>query len=51
MKITKQEFFELWEKVKAQFYLDTNLLAIPKNLDRLAYEINRLDALLRINEL
>jgi len=43
MKITKQEFFELWEKVKAQFYLDTNLLAVPKNLDRLAYEINKLN--------
>jgi len=41
VKITKREFFELWEGVKAQFYIDTNLLASSRNLNRLAYEINK----------
>lgn len=43
MTITKREFFDLWEGVKAQFYLDNNIILKSKHLDRLAYEINKVN--------
>lgn len=39
MKISKREFFDLWEGVKAQFFLDTNIKLKDKHYNRLAYEI------------
>lgn len=41
MKISKREFFDLWEGVKAQFFLDTNLQLKSKHYNLLAYKINK----------
>lgn len=41
MSITKKEYFDVWEQVKSKFYQDTKLLAVSKNMERLAIEINK----------
>jgi len=41
MSVTKKEYFDVWEQVKSKFYQDTQLLAVSKNMERLAIEINK----------